>query len=190
MHPLATAEEFGKQLKDCAARWIVTVSTRCWTPRGGRRTRGRDRGDPRLRQRARTRSLIDMLASTAPEPVVDIDPAEDVAALPYSSGTTGVPKGVMLTHRQIATNLAQLQPLITTGPGDRVLAVLPFFHIYGLTAPDERPAPAGRHRRRAAALRPGDVPRGRPEPPHHRPVRRPADRAGPSPSTPSSTGTT
>ncbi|MBR7839855.1 AMP-binding protein, partial [Actinospica durhamensis] len=47
---------------------------------------------------------------------------------------TGVPKGVMLTHRQIATNLAQLQPLITTGPGDRILAVLPFFHIYGLTA--------------------------------------------------------
>jgi acyl-CoA synthetase (AMP-forming)/AMP-acid ligase II len=40
----------------------------------------------------------------------------------------------MLTHRQIATNLAQLQPLITAGPGDRVLAVLPFFHIYGLTA--------------------------------------------------------
>ncbi len=40
----------------------------------------------------------------------------------------------MLTHRQIATNLAQLQPAITAGPGDRVLAVLPFFHIYGLTA--------------------------------------------------------
>ncbi len=55
------------------------------------------------------RSLIDMLACTAPEPTVGIDPAEDVAALPYSSGTTGIPKGVMLTHRQIATNLAQLQ---------------------------------------------------------------------------------
>ncbi|BFO22470.1 hypothetical protein SHKM778_88580 [Streptomyces sp. KM77-8] len=41
---------------------------------------------------------------------------------------------MMLTHRQIATNLAQLDPLITAGPGDRILAVLPFFHIYGLTA--------------------------------------------------------
>jgi acyl-CoA synthetase (AMP-forming)/AMP-acid ligase II len=40
----------------------------------------------------------------------------------------------MLTHRQIATNLAQLEPAITAGPGDRILAVLPFFHIYGLTA--------------------------------------------------------
>ncbi|WP_055710650.1 AMP-binding protein, partial [Streptomyces puniciscabiei] len=62
------------------------------------------------------------------------DPAEDIAALPYSSGTTGIPKGVMLTHRQIATNLAQLEPAVPAGPGDRILAVLPFFHIYGLTA--------------------------------------------------------
>jgi acyl-CoA synthetase (AMP-forming)/AMP-acid ligase II len=77
---------------------------------------------------------MDMLGTAAPEPRVVIDPAEDVAALPYSSGTTGTPKGVMLTHRNIATNLAQLQPALPTGPGDRILAVLPFFHIYGLTA--------------------------------------------------------
>lgn len=63
-----------------------------------------------------------------------IDPGEDIAVLPYSSGTTGVPKGVMLTHRSIATNLAQLHPLIPMVPGERILAVLPFFHIYGMTA--------------------------------------------------------
>lgn len=80
------------------------------------------------------RSVRDMIASTAPEPAVRIDPAHDVAVLPYSSGTTGTPKGVMLTHRNIATNLAQLNRLVGSGPGDRVLAVLPFFHIYGLTA--------------------------------------------------------
>ena len=57
-----------------------------------------------------------MLGSTAPEPGVTIDPAEDIAALPYSSGTTGTPKGVMLTHRYIATNLAQLRPLIPMRP--------------------------------------------------------------------------
>ncbi|OKK07347.1 4-coumarate--CoA ligase family protein [Streptomyces sp. CB02400] len=134
VHPLATAEEFGKQLGDCAARWIVTVSPLLETARRAAELAGGIEEIFVCDSAPGHRSLIDMLASTAPEPVVDIDPAEDVAALPYSSGTTGVPKGVMLTHRQIATNLAQLQPLITAGPGDRVLAVLPFFHIYGLTA--------------------------------------------------------
>ncbi|MFI1419622.1 4-coumarate--CoA ligase family protein [Streptomyces sp. NPDC020731] len=134
VHPLATAEEFGKQLKDCAARWIVTVSPLLDTARRAAELAGGIEEIFVCDSAPGHRSLIDMLASTAPEPVVDIDPAEDVAALPYSSGTTGLPKGVMLTHRQIATNLAQLQPLITVGPGDRILAVLPFFHIYGLTA--------------------------------------------------------
>ncbi|MFD7702711.1 4-coumarate--CoA ligase family protein [Streptomyces caelestis] len=134
VHPLATAEEFGKQLKDCAARWIVTVSPLLDTARRAAELAGGVQEILVCDSAPGHRSLIDMLASTAPEPVVGIDPAEDVAALPYSSGTTGVPKGVMLTHRQIATNLAQLRPLITAGPGDRILAVLPFFHIYGLTA--------------------------------------------------------
>ncbi|MFH8452574.1 4-coumarate--CoA ligase family protein [Streptomyces fungicidicus] len=134
VHPLATAEEFGKQLKDCAARWIITVSPLLDTARRAAELAGGVEEIFVCDSAPGHRSLIDMLASTAPEPAVDIDPAEDVAALPYSSGTTGVPKGVMLTHRQIATNLAQLQPSITAGPGDRILAVLPFFHIYGLTA--------------------------------------------------------
>ncbi|WP_149548683.1 4-coumarate--CoA ligase family protein [Streptomyces marokkonensis] len=134
VHPLATPEEFGKQLKDSGARWIVTVSPLLGTARRAAELAGGVEEILVCDSAPGHRSLIDMLASTAPEPVVGIDPAEDVAALPYSSGTTGVPKGVMLTHRQIATNLAQLQPLITAGPGDRVLAVLPFFHIYGLTA--------------------------------------------------------
>ncbi|MFI5568444.1 4-coumarate--CoA ligase family protein [Streptomyces sp. NPDC051740] len=134
VHPLATAEEFGKQLGDCAARWIVTVSPLLETARRAAELAGGIEEIFVCDSAPGHRSLIDMLASTAPEPAVVIDPTEDVAALPYSSGTTGVPKGVMLTHRQIATNLAQLQPLITAGPGDRVLAVLPFFHIYGLTA--------------------------------------------------------
>lgn len=134
VHPLATPEEFAKQLKDSAARWIVTVSPLLDSARRAAELAGGVEEIFVCDSAPGHRSLIDMLACTGPEPVVDIDPAEDVAALPYSSGTTGVPKGVMLTHRQIATNLAQLQPAITAGPGDRVLAVLPFFHIYGLTA--------------------------------------------------------
>ncbi|WP_203645349.1 4-coumarate--CoA ligase family protein [Streptomyces sp. SID14478] len=136
VHPLATPEEFAKQLRDSAASWLVTVTPLLESARAAAELAGGIReifvcdpaGD------SGSRSLLDMLGTTAPEPSVAVDPARDVAALPYSSGTTGVPKGVMLTHRNIATNLAQLEPLMPMGPGDRVLAVLPFFHIYGLTA--------------------------------------------------------
>ncbi|MGV9938853.1 4-coumarate--CoA ligase family protein [Streptomyces sp. NPDC003401] len=134
VHPLATAEEFARQLGDAAVRWIVTVSPLLETARRAAERAGGVREIFVCDSAPGHRSLLDMLASTAPEPRVAVDPARDVAALPYSSGTTGVPKGVMLTHRQIATNLAQLEPAITAGPGDRILAVLPFFHIYGLTA--------------------------------------------------------
>ncbi|GHD13725.1 AMP-dependent synthetase [Streptomyces violarus] len=134
VHPLATAQEFAKQLTDSAARWIVTVSPLLDIARRAAELAGGVREIFVCDSATGHRSLIDMLASTAPEPQIDIDPAEDVAALPYSSGTTGTPKGVLLTHRQIATNLAQLDGAIPAGPGDRILAVLPFFHIYGLTA--------------------------------------------------------
>ncbi|MEU8616527.1 4-coumarate--CoA ligase family protein [Streptomyces sp. NPDC048623] len=137
VHPLATPEEFAKQLRDSAARWIVTVSPLLASARAAAELAGgveeilvcdtAPEGDE-------TRSLQSFLASTAPEPHIAIDPDTDIAALPYSSGTTGVPKGVMLTHTSIATNLAQLEPLLPMAPGDRILAVLPFFHAYGLTA--------------------------------------------------------
>ncbi|MEU5278474.1 4-coumarate--CoA ligase family protein [Streptomyces asoensis] len=134
VHPLATAEEFAKQLGDCGARWIVTVSPLLQAARRAAEIAGGVEEIFVCDTAAGHRSLIDMLASAAPEPQVPIDPVQDVAALPYSSGTTGVPKGVMLTHRQIATNLDQLRSAMSAGPGERILAVLPFFHIYGLTA--------------------------------------------------------
>ncbi|WTO36693.1 4-coumarate--CoA ligase family protein [Streptomyces achromogenes] len=133
-HPLATAEEFARQLRDSAARWIVTVSPLLRTARRAAGLAGGIREILVCDSAPGHRSLTELLATTAPEPRVAIDPAEDIAVLPYSSGTTGTPKGVLLTHRQIATNLAQLEPAVPAGPGDRVLAVLPFFHIYGLTA--------------------------------------------------------
>jgi len=75
----------------------------------------------------------ELLASTGPVPNVQVDAAQDVAVLPYSSGTTSLPKGVMLTHASIGVNLAQIDALHTMGPEDRIVAVLPFFHIYGMT---------------------------------------------------------
>ncbi|MBD9700848.1 4-coumarate--CoA ligase family protein [Streptomyces sp. ID01-12c] len=134
VHPLATPGELAKQLQDSGASWVVTVSPLLETARAAAERVGGIREIFVCDSAPGHRSLIDMLASAAPEPAVDIDPVTDLAALPYSSGTTGVPKGVMLTHRSIATNLAQLEPVMPAGPGDRILAVLPFFHIYGLTA--------------------------------------------------------
>ncbi|MFJ4982271.1 4-coumarate--CoA ligase family protein [Streptomyces sp. NPDC088732] len=134
VHPLATAEEFARQLRDSGAAWIVTVSPLLETARKAAEQAGGVREIFVCDTAEGHRSVLEFLASTAPEPQVSFDPAEDLAALPYSSGTTGVPKGVMLTHRNIATNLAQLDPMLASEPGHRILAVLPFFHIYGLTA--------------------------------------------------------
>ncbi|KKY19534.1 putative 4-coumarate- ligase [Diplodia seriata] len=65
-----------------------------------------------------------------------LNPAEDLAFLVYSSGTTGLPKGVMLTHRNIVANVLMnraLEGVNLDWKSDKVIAFLPFFHIYGLT---------------------------------------------------------
>lgn len=62
-----------------------------------------------------------------------IDPAKALAVLPFSSGTTGLPKGVMLTHDNLLANLHQVVQAHAIGPGDCLLNQLPFFHIYGMT---------------------------------------------------------
>ena len=73
-----------------------------------------------------------LLATSTPPPDVAIDPATHLAVLPYSSGTTGRAKGVMLTHRNLVANVAQSVPVIGVAAAERVVCVLPFFHIYGM----------------------------------------------------------
>ena len=69
-------------------------------------------------------------------PRVQIDPVEDVAVLQYTGGTTGTPKGAMLTHYNIFANVVQTTtlhiPSLRRGE-ERYLLVIPFFHIYGFT---------------------------------------------------------
>ncbi|MFA7585853.1 MAG: long-chain fatty acid--CoA ligase [Novosphingobium sp.] len=75
----------------------------------------------------------DMLDAGAPAPVA-IDPERDIALLQYTGGTTGVPKGAILTHQNLTANARQLR-VIDTHRDDRdvVLGVLPLFHVFANT---------------------------------------------------------
>jgi len=78
-------------------------------------------------------SVKDLLMQQAAAPEVDFDPATHLAVLPYSSGTTGLAKGVKLSHTNLVANVVQCRPVLDVERDDRVLALLPFFHIYGMT---------------------------------------------------------
>ena len=81
-------------------------------------------------------SFADLAAADELAEEAAIDVANDVVALPYSSGTTGLPKGVMLSHRGLVTSVAQLvdgdNPNLDLREDDVVLCVLPMFHVYSL----------------------------------------------------------
>jgi len=74
---------------------------------------------------------------TAPQPGSEppVNPAEDVAVLQYTGGTTGVPKGAMLTHRNLVVNALQDNAWLPwkRTEQERILGVIPLFHVYGLT---------------------------------------------------------
>lgn len=78
-------------------------------------------------------SYDELLAGSGEPPDVDIDPGRDLVAIPYSSGTTGPPKGVMLSHRNVVANIRQTEGLEDISPDDVLDGVLPFCHIYGMT---------------------------------------------------------
>jgi long-chain acyl-CoA synthetase len=77
-------------------------------------------------------TLVRNAAESAPAAEVS---ADDDAVFQYTGGTTGVPKGAILTHRNLMVNAAQCRAWLTirTEGEDRILSVLPFFHVYGMT---------------------------------------------------------
>ena len=74
-----------------------------------------------------------------------VNPREDVAVLQYTGGTTGIPKGAMLTHRNLVANALQVGAWLPKGDGgqERFLGVIPLFHVYGLTTALTGPVAVG-----------------------------------------------
>lgn len=134
INSLATEEDIVKQLKDSKATWFITVSPLLASAKAGAAAVGIADDHLIVLDGAEGHTnLRDLLAEQAKPPTVTFDPATHIAALPYSSGTTGLPKGVMISHRNLVANVEQSRQAIVVGEGDRVLAFLPFFHIYGMT---------------------------------------------------------
>ena len=75
-------------------------------------------------------------AGGEPFPPPAVNPAEDIAVLQYTGGTTGTPKGAMLTHRNLVSNALMTSAWMAAKPGvqDRILGAIPLFHSYGVTA--------------------------------------------------------
>ncbi|HYE87210.1 MAG TPA: AMP-binding protein [Vicinamibacterales bacterium] len=129
-NPVSTPEELAFQLTDGGVKMLFTVSALA------------DKAKAAIAESRRSIELftidetpgIPPLASIAVDrdpPVVSIDPANDLCVLPYSSGTTGLPKGVMLTHRNLVAQLNQIDAIESVAT-PALLGVLPFFHIYGM----------------------------------------------------------
>ena len=84
--------------------------------------------------RAKTLDFMALLRSSTPMTTLAVvDPLEDVAVLQYTGGTTGVSKGAMLTHYNLYSNAVHTANYLPLTTKDVSLAVLPLFHIYGLT---------------------------------------------------------
>ncbi len=129
LNPTYTAEEIRHQLIDSGAVLLFTIEA--LAPLATEAIEGTAVTDVIFLDKAEgSQSLVGMYATPSNQVAVDVD--DHVVTLPYSSGTTGLAKGVMLTHKNLVANLAQCGPVLDVHHGEATLAVLPFFHIYGM----------------------------------------------------------
>ena len=129
VNPACTETEVHDQLQDSGARLLVTVPP--LVTAASRACAGTRVGDIYVLGEAQGAKPLAGLSAAPLAGQVPVGP-NDVVALPYSSGTTGLCKGVMLTHRNLVANIAQTLALVQIGSGESLVAVLPFFHIYGM----------------------------------------------------------
>ena len=135
VNPLYTSHELAQQLNDSGATYLLTV------PPLMDKAREAAAAVPSLRETfvfgeaEGAVPFASLLQNDADPPAPSIDPKRDLIALPYSSGTTGLPKGVMLTHHNLVSELSVVYgrpDVVFPSESDTLLAFLPFFHIYGI----------------------------------------------------------
>src|SRR4029078_3771823 len=131
INPLYTRHEILHQLEDSGARFLVTLPS-C-AEKAGEAIADAGVEDLFVFGNAPGATSFDsLLVDNGRAEQVAVNPLDDLVALPYSSGTTGLPKGVMLTHHNLVSNLCQMEGLCYFYETDTLICVLPLFHIYGL----------------------------------------------------------
>jgi acyl-CoA synthetase (AMP-forming)/AMP-acid ligase II len=130
VNPLYNAEEIGHQLKDAGAKFLIVFPQALENAK--KAAEGTQVEEVFVLGEAEGATPVTELLGEPVAEQVAVDP-QDTVALPYSSGTTGLPKGVMLSHRNLVANILQAHSALTVEPDDVVIGVLPFFHIYGMT---------------------------------------------------------
>jgi len=107
VNPLYTAGELAHQLEDSGAKYLLTVPPFLANAKAAAAEAGGIREIFVFGEAEGATPFASLLQSDGSLPPVHLDPMQDVIVLPYSSGTTGLPKGVMLTHYNLVSNVAQ-----------------------------------------------------------------------------------